>query len=171
MRFLLSTLVIISLSLTSCKKELEPQESSDVPPITAAPTSINPATATTAPISTSTPQQQAVAPAAPVSTAKGMNPAHGQPGHRCDIPVGAPLNSPPGKAAPAQTSPVVTQNSNAAVKMTPAVVNPDGTIAPKPTPNSGAPAILNAPTAAGMNPAHGQAGHRCDIAVGAPLPK
>jgi len=23
------------------------------------------------------------------------NPAHGQPGHRCDIPVGAPLNSPP----------------------------------------------------------------------------
>ena len=26
-------------------------------------------------------------------------------------------------------------------------------------------------TAPGMNPPHGQEGHRCDIAVGAPLPK
>lgn len=26
---------------------------------------------------------------------KGLNPAHGQPGHRCDIAVGAPLNSAP----------------------------------------------------------------------------
>ncbi|CAM3355012.1 hypothetical protein AEQU2_01320 [Aequorivita lipolytica] len=25
-------------------------------------------------------------------TAGGINPAHGEPGHRCDIPVGAPLN-------------------------------------------------------------------------------
>ncbi len=30
------------------------------------------------------------------STAPGMNPPHGQPGHRCDIAVGAPLDSPPG---------------------------------------------------------------------------
>ncbi|WP_265197327.1 hypothetical protein [Aureitalea sp. L0-47] len=29
------------------------------------------------------------------SEAIAKNPAHGQPGHRCDIPVGAPLNSPP----------------------------------------------------------------------------
>ena len=31
---------------------------------------------------------------APSGTAdsKALNPAHGQPGHRCDIPVGAPLN-------------------------------------------------------------------------------
>jgi len=33
-------------------------------------------------------------PAAQV-TAPGMNPPHGQPGHRCDISVGAPLNSKP----------------------------------------------------------------------------
>jgi hypothetical protein len=32
-------------------------------------------------------------PAAPVAT--GMNPQHGQPGHRCDIAVGAPLDSKP----------------------------------------------------------------------------
>ena len=37
-------------------------------------------------------------------TARGMNPPHGQPNHRCDIAVGAPLNSPPGPTAtPAQT--------------------------------------------------------------------
>jgi len=30
-----------------------------------------------------------------------LNPAHGQPGHRCDIAVGAPLNSAP--AAQPQT--------------------------------------------------------------------
>jgi hypothetical protein len=29
------------------------------------------------------------------AVAPGMNPAHGQPGHRCDIPVGSPLNSKP----------------------------------------------------------------------------
>lgn len=33
--------------------------------------------------------------AAPQPVAAGMNPAHGQPGHRCDIAVGAPLNSKP----------------------------------------------------------------------------
>ena len=31
-----------------------------------------------------------------------MNPQHGEPGHRCDISVGAPLNSPVTKP-PAQT--------------------------------------------------------------------
>ena len=29
-----------------------------------------------------------------------LNPAHGQPGHRCDISVGAPLNSPAGSSVP-----------------------------------------------------------------------
>lgn len=165
MRLFLSTLVILCLSLTSCKKELEPQENSDVvAPVPATPTSTVPATPTSPAVST---QQTTVAPVAPALTAKGMNPAHGQPGHRCDISVGAPLNSPPGKAAP-QTAPAVTQNSNASVKMTPAV---DGTLQPKPTTTSGTPAILNAPTAPGMNPPHGQDGHRCDVAVGAPLPK
>ena len=36
----------------------------------------------------------------------GLNPPHGKPGHRCDIAVGAPLNSAPAKAATA--SPVIT---------------------------------------------------------------
>jgi hypothetical protein len=99
--------------------------------------SANPVTAALPPPATTT--------SAP--TGKGLNPAHGQPGHRCDIAVGAPLDSKPA-ASPATTT--ATQ---------PASI----TSAPKTTP----PATQKA--AAGMNPAHGQPGHRCDIAVGAPL--
>lgn len=49
-----------------------------------------------------------------------LNPAHGQPGHRCDIKVGAPLNS-----APAQTNtatPIMTNgtNSSSTGKLNPA---------------------------------------------------
>lgn len=62
------------------------------------------------------------------STGGALNPAHGQPGHRCDIAVGDPLN-----AAPATTS------------------------------------VNTAAPAKKLNPAHGEPGHRCDIAVGAPL--
>lgn len=75
------------------------------------------------------------------ATAPGMNPPHGQPGHRCDIPVGSPLNSKPQTTAPA------------------------GTLTTTTTP---APASSQ-PTAPGMNPPHGQPGHRCDIPVGSPL--
>lgn len=78
-------------------------------------------------------------------TAPGMNPPHGQPGHRCDIAVGAPLNSKP--AAPATTGAAV--NGQPQVTMTE-------------VPNK-------VKTAPGMNPPHGEPGHRCDIAVGAPL--
>ncbi len=91
-----------------------------------------------------------------------LNPPHGQPNHRCDIAVGAPLNTPVGAKPvnpsqpsmlklqqPTQTAPVQTLPQNTAVK----------TI-PQTTPSQ---------TAAGLNPPHGQPNHRCDIAVGAPL--
>lgn len=72
-----------------------------------------------------------------------LNPAHGQPGHRCEIPVGAPLNgSGDAKAAP--------------IKME---MNKANTTTPTLAPTSGS----------GINPAHGQPGHRCDIKVGDPL--
>lgn len=35
-----------------------------------------------------------------------LNPPHGQPGHRCDIQVGSPLNSPPANPAPKNPDPV-----------------------------------------------------------------
>jgi len=94
------------------------------------------------------------------TTAKGMNPAHGQAGHRCDIAVGAPLNSPVAKTAPPKT---VTPADNEAAKNTSVLMNPSFTPAAET-----AKTVITAP---GMNPPHGQDGHRCDIAVGAPLPK
>jgi hypothetical protein len=86
--------------------------------------------------------QPNVQPVAQQQNAAGINPAHGQPGHRCDIPVGSPLNS---KPQPTNPSPAAT------ISTTP------------PTPS---PAQATAP---GMNPPHGQPGHRCEIPVGSPL--
>lgn len=99
-----------------------------------------------------------VAATAPSATAAGMNPAHGQPGHRCDIAVGAPLNSKPtGQAT--TTQPLSLQPS---IPTATPVATPVAAPAAKTTTT---PTV----TAPGMNPAHGQPGHRCDIAVGAPL--
>jgi hypothetical protein len=88
--------------------------------------------------------------ATPTSTAPGMNPPHGQPNHRCDIPVGKPLDSPPGTGK--QPTPSVVSQQN----LTPQTANSPITSA-------------TTPTAPGMNPPHGQPNHRCDIAVGVPL--
>ena len=83
---------------------------------------------------------------APVA-AEGLNPAHGAPGHRCDIAVGAPLSSP--------------------------VAQPNATLQPSapapavPAPTSAAPSTNgNGPK---LNPAHGMPGHDCALPVGAPL--
>jgi hypothetical protein len=94
------------------------------------------------------------------TTAKGMNPAHGQAGHRCDIAVGAPLNSPVTKTTPPKTA---IPADNEAAKNTSVLMNPSFTPAAET-----AKTVITAP---GMNPPHGQDGHRCEIAVGEPLPK
>ncbi len=49
------------------------------------------------------------------------NPAHGQPNHRCDIPVGAPLNSPP---ANSNSGTPVINNSGTPVNTGTAKINP-----------------------------------------------
>ncbi len=167
-----SSLLSVSFLFVSCKKEEEEAStsSSDAPKEIIMPRVQSiPAQTTTQPMPQSVPAQnqpmtagQTITPnQAPVATAKGMNPPHGQPGHRCDISVGAPLNSPPGNQPKPGTA--ITQQVNpSAVTTTPAA---------QPT---AAPALLdpNAPaTPAGMNPPHGQPGHVCSIAVGAPLPK
>jgi hypothetical protein len=82
----------------------------------------------------------------PTVTQPGMNPPHGQPNHRCDIAVGAPLNSKPATAQPTTVNTTAQQ--------------PQVTM--KEIPNT-------TKTAPGMNPPHGEPNHRCDIAVGAPL--
>ena len=82
-----------------------------------------------------------------------LNPQHGEPGHRCDIAVGAPLNT------PVSTSRVQSNVSVAVPGVTTPAVNPD---TKKVSPTS-------TPATATLNPKHGEPGHRCDIAVGAPL--
>ncbi|RYZ28160.1 MAG: hypothetical protein EOO10_10435 [Chitinophagaceae bacterium] len=79
------------------------------------------------------------------TTSVGVNPAHGQPGHSCDVSVGAPLSNPA----------VSTVNTKSQTSQ------------PIPTPPT-ASTITKAATT-GVNPGHGQPGHRCDISVGAPL--
>lgn len=93
-------------------------------------------------------QLQSVAPSSNANnanrsaTAAGANPPHGQPGHRCDIPVGAPLDgSSTIKTSSGQTAPIRAQSDSP----------------------------VNA-TGKGLNPPHGQPGHRCDVKVGDPLP-
>jgi hypothetical protein len=209
-KILIST-IVVALAFVSCKKDLEPQESTPQSELVALglakdssqvavaaqnPTSstlvstagaINPAhgapghrcdIAVGAPLNSApsqtaqpaqtvqvNPAQQNVVTttttAAPAKVAKGMNPAHGQPGHRCDIPVGSPLNSAPVKTTTASST---VQSGTAEQNFT--ITPPAG--------NPAVPALLSTETAApadGMNPAHGQPGHRCDVAVGAPLPK
>jgi len=78
-------------------------------------------------------------------TAAAINPPHGQPGHDCAVPVGAPLNS-----------------SSADNQPAPQIQQPATSPAQSSTPASNG--------AARINPPHGQPGHDCDVAVGAPLP-
>jgi hypothetical protein len=107
--------------------------------------------APTAPVSTM--------PAAPATTNAGTvinttttnsataaaNPEHGAPGHRCDIPVGAPLNG----AASSTPAPA---NNIAPVTLQPQL-----------------PATPATNSNARLNPAHGEPGHNCAVPVGSPL--
>jgi hypothetical protein len=146
-KIFISSIVITSLLFVSCKKELEPQESTPTSELiklglvkdTAKVKSIVEA-----------PQPQ-TNPNTVLSETKGLNPAHGQPGHRCDIAVGAPLNSAPAQGQPVQQTQTVQVNPNQKNMVTTTTV--------------AAPVKMGK----GMNPSHGQPGHRCDIPVGAPL--
>lgn len=72
-----------------------------------------------------------------------LNPAHGLPGHRCDLPVGAPLNSNGSTQMQQNTTQTTTQSSSVSpirIDQTPKV-----------------------------NPPHGQPGHDCSVPVGAEL--
>lgn len=81
-----------------------------------------------------------------------LNPAHGQPGHDCAVAVGAPLGG--NSAAVQQVAPA----APAAISTTPL---PSGLGGPRPQFNA---------NSGNLNPAHGQPGHDCAVAVGAPLP-
>jgi hypothetical protein len=104
------------------------------------------------------PTVPASTPAGQAGATANVNPPHGQPGHNCAVPVGAPLNGAP--AANLNGAPAPTPGAGPTV------------MAAGPTAIPGAqPAGMPAPTPAapGTNPPHGQPGHDCSIAVGAPL--
>lgn len=152
----IGSLILSSVFLVACGNEKK--EAVKTEPVTA--------TETNSPVTDSTalkpPAQSVIVPSgfpvqgatAPVAqTPVGMNPPHGEPGHRCDIAVGAPLNSPP-----SATGAVPVQNQ------------PSTSITTPPVSSNSLPGAGTA-TAPGMNPPHGQPGHDCTIAVGAPLKK
>ena len=92
--YILGLLMVFLVFICSCKKELEPQESSVVTnPSSSGNTSIS--TATPSGPSANSSQNPSLLQQNSNQNASGMNPPHGQPGHRCDIAVGAPLNSKP----------------------------------------------------------------------------
>ena len=70
-----------------------------------------------------------------------VNPAHGMPGHRCDLPVGAPLNS-------------------ATASETPISKLPSTSVSP-----------IRVDKTPDVNPPHGEPYHDCSIPVGAKLEK
>ena len=73
-----------------------------------------------------------------------VNPQHGLPGHRCDLPVGAPLT------ASAGSTPTPTPTSQL----------PSTSVSP-----------IRVDQTPSVNPAHGELGHDCAVPVGAPLNK
>jgi hypothetical protein len=117
-----------------------------------------------------TQKQPAVTPAAkPFSTPtdKTLNPAHGQPGHRCEINVGAPLNS-KAEAAPKQ-DPVAVVNPNPTEAASRWGASPLNNSTAALQQNQLATNDVKSTGTQGMNPGHGEPGHRCDIPTGTSL--
>ncbi len=87
-----------------------------------------------------------------------LNPEHGQPFHRCDISVGAPIDSAPQQAAAPQSMPQQSASNN---NFNTSPISPS-IAAPSSAPQATGPKPA-------LNPAHGEPHHRCDLQVGAPL--
>ena len=86
-----------------------------------------------------------------------INPEHGQPYHRCDIPVGAPMDGVPQNSVPQILPP---QPGNTPGFNTSPI--PPALTVPNTTDNAPGPKPL-------LNPPHGEPHHRCDLPVGEPL--
>ena len=154
---------VLSILIASCGSNNGSKPAVETPTTNAQDSTAKPAndsTNTTNSVPGNVLPQTANVPAVPtVTSAAGLNPEHGKPGHRCDIAVGAPLDSKPAAVTSTPASPVnITPN---------ATLPKPVTVTQTPAANPTTPVI----TGAGLNPEHGKPGHRCDIAVGAPLPK
>ena len=151
------TLMIFSAAAlaVSCKNTKNTEVQKSVTQTATAPetkSQENVATQTSAPENTTVASNTA-------SDKPALNPPHGQPYHRCDIAVGAPIDSPapvqnaaPQVAQP-QSAPNAGFNTNPISPSLAPPVSSTADIGPKPA----------------LNPPHGQPHHRCDLQVGAPL--
>ncbi|MBW8521914.1 hypothetical protein K0U91_05455 [Chryseobacterium chendengshani] len=152
-------IITAGILVISCKKDEKPtyikDENSVQQPAAAVNNAPQPSLLNQAGIQTTTQNSPSVA------TAPGMNPPHGQPGHRCDIPVGQPLNSKAAAPSAAPSAQNITVNGNNSVQINPNAVSPGKVMIDQ----NG----KQVKTAPGMNPPHGQPGHRCDIPVGQAL--
>jgi hypothetical protein len=110
-----------------------------------------------------------------------LNPPHGQPFHRCDIPVGSPL-PPAGSAQQATANPAASTTQATAqaqatapaaavdYSMIPTIENVNRLSNTPGRPSTTASSTPPSGTPPRNNPPHGQPWHRCDIPVGSPLP-
>lgn len=184
-----STLLLLlgtSLLFTACKKTEEAPISTETKTET---------TATEKPVAndvsniTPTPAPAATQTATPAGQPPKINPPHGQPFHRCEIAVGAPLDGsaptqrqgatpPPApvqqnapksffKTVQSQQQANSTQPVASAPQPTPQTTQ---TVQAKPTPKPALPTAKADGPKPKNNPPHGQPHHRCDVKVGDPLP-
>ncbi|RYZ50540.1 MAG: hypothetical protein EOP49_13765 [Sphingobacteriales bacterium] len=148
--FSIALAAVILASCNSEEKTQENQQSSAATTATLPVVDSGTGSAGASPVLTPVPNTTAAQqPAAAVGGAGAVNPAHGQPGHRCEIPVGAPLNSAPAAGA-AGTAPTQSPMMSQPQAMPQA--------APASSAGGGKP-----------NPPHGQPGHDCAVPVGQPL--
>jgi hypothetical protein len=163
MKYMLISLTIVASGLlTACNQAAEPK--GDTTPVTGS--EAMQSLPAVQPVSVDSVVSSPAQSAPPVTTTM-LNPPHGQPNHRCDIAVGAPLSTPVGAkpATPSQPSMLKLQpQTQTAPAQTLPQTTPVKTV-PQATPSQTTPSQ----TTAGLNPPHGQPNHRCDIAVGAPL--
>lgn len=130
------------ITFAACTSQQEDTADTTAPVATAPPAT--PATTTTsAPV-------EAQAPVAGTGAVADPNPPHGEPGHRCEIPVGASLSGTPPSSGPVDQMPAKQP-----------ITLPQ---------TSAQPAAGASSTPPGMNPPHGQPGHDCAVPVGSPLP-
>ena len=139
--FPIALVALIAGFTVSCQSQAEDEDYVPTPAVNAAPVT------TSDSVTTALPALPPVLPQVPLGNTAGrpaVNPAHGLPFHDCALEVGAPF-------------PTNGQQ--------PAFIPPAGAIPPQGL----QPVLPNAPAGVRLNPEHGKPGHRCEIAVGAPL--
>lgn len=152
MKNIFSILILTIVVATACQsnRRTNNKETVAMPVMDIAP-KVAPVNSPALPVNPSVlPTQPVASPQGAAGARPAVNPAHGQPFHDCNVAVGAALPPLPGQPAQ-RVQPVQSVLS---------------------TPTQAIPSIQNAvPAKPGvkLNPAHGQPGHKCEIAVGAPL--